>query len=144
MSQHPYVASATTENERFKRLDQMRYAAMRFRVWHIPQVPGKPFYVQCNSIDTAIGVTELLGQYDLFQLANRIKPDYANANGIQYYDHEVEEWFEFEMNDELEDYREAMMSPAVMGLEGVEPTPIPGWKLEPGQAVYVEDWGTDG
>lgn len=136
MSQHPYVAAATTANERFKRQDQLRYAAMRFRVWHIPQVPGKSFEIQCNTLATAIGLMNVLADYDLFQLHNRIKPDYANASGVQYYDHDAKEWFEFEVRDELDDYRGAMISVAGMGLD-VPELPVPGWVLGPEETMKV-------
>lgn len=128
------------DNERYKRLEQLRYAAMRFRVYHIPQVPMKAIRIQCNSLATAMGLVDTLAQYDLFQLHHRVKPDFCNASGIEYYDHADKEWYEFDVRDELEDYREAMMSPAVLGLADAEPTPIPGWHLEPGQAMFVEEW----
>jgi hypothetical protein len=139
---HPTIESSLKFEKRrdreYKLREQMRYAAMRFRVWHIPQVPGKVFHIQCNSLATAIGLTNVLAHYDLFQLANRIKPDYTNANGIEYYDHEDGTWTEFEVEDELEDYREAMMSSAVMLVDGVD-EPIPGWVLEPGEVMRAVD-----
>ena len=137
-SQHPFAAEA--ERLRYKRLEQLRYAAMRFRVYHIPQVPMKAIRVQCNSLATAMGLLDVLAQYDLFQLHHRVKPDYCNASGIEYYDFDTEEWYEFDVRDELEDYREAMKSTAVMGLADAELRPIPGWQLETGQAMYVEEW----
>lgn len=53
------------------------------RVWHIPQVPGKPFHVAVPSIDVAKIVLDALADYDLFQLENNIKPDYANVQGLE-------------------------------------------------------------
>lgn len=65
------------------------------RVWHIPQVPGKPFYVNDVESDLeAIGVISLLAEYDLFQYENKIKPDYASASGLEIY--EGGEWIEWE------------------------------------------------
>lgn len=130
---HPTIESSLTYE---RRQEQMYYAGMRFRVYHVPQVPGKAFRVQCASIDVALALLDVLAQYDLFQLHHRVKPDYCNANGIEYFDYDEGEWYEFDVKDELEDYREAMQSPAVMGLDTAE-VAIPGWVLEPGQAMKV-------
>lgn len=53
------------------------------RVWWVPQVPGKPFYVFVESVEEAAFVLKVLADYDLFQFANDIKPDYCNAGGLQ-------------------------------------------------------------
>lgn len=53
------------------------------RVWHIPQVPMKPFIVECSTLEQAGKVFEALADYDLFQFENNIKPDYSNASGIE-------------------------------------------------------------
>ena len=55
------------------------------RVWHIPQVPMEPFYVAVASIEEGERICEVLADYDLFQYRNKIKPDYANAQGISVY-----------------------------------------------------------
>lgn len=64
----------------------------KFRVWWIPQVPGKPFYAEVPDFKTARLVDETLGRYDIFQYENRIKPDFANAGGIEYWDETEGEW----------------------------------------------------
>ncbi len=56
------------------------------RVWHIPQVPGKPFYVAVASVVEARIVLDALAEYDRFQFENRIKLDYANASGLSVFD----------------------------------------------------------
>lgn len=53
-----------------------------YRVWWIPQIPGKPFYVEVVDLLTAHALTIVLAQYDLFQYDNNIKPDYSNVGGI--------------------------------------------------------------
>lgn len=53
------------------------------RVWWIPQVPGKAFHVPVKSVDEAKLVLATLARYDLFQLENRIKPDFCNAGGLE-------------------------------------------------------------
>lgn len=57
-----------------------------FRVWWIPQVPMQAFYVPVKSVHDAKLILSTLAQYDLFQWHNNIKPDYANAGGLQVYD----------------------------------------------------------
>lgn len=56
------------------------------RVWHIPQVPMQAFHVDVRSADEARKIIETLAKYDLFQLENRIKPDYSNASGLEIFD----------------------------------------------------------
>jgi len=70
------------------------------RVWWIPQVPMKPFYVSVGTTEEAVKILDTLAKYDLFQLANNIKPDYSNAGGLQVkVDGEWEEWEDEEGND---------------------------------------------
>lgn len=73
---------------------------MKLRVWHICQI-GKvdPFYVDVNSVEEAWKILNVLADYDLFQYENRIKPDYSNANGLEYLDEEENEWLEWEDED---------------------------------------------
>lgn len=55
------------------------------RVWHVPQVPCKAFRVEVPNLETAALMVRTLGDYDLFQHENRIKPDYANMTGVEVY-----------------------------------------------------------
>lgn len=55
------------------------------RVWHIPQLPGEPFHVYVDTPQEAQRVLQVLAAYDLFQLKHKIKPDYANAAGLEEY-----------------------------------------------------------
>ena len=74
------------------------------RVWWVPQVPCRPFYVAVASIDEAKLIYRTLGQYDLFQFSNRIKPDYCNAGRLQVFDAgEWVEWSDEETGDDLGD-----------------------------------------
>lgn len=73
------------------------------RVWHIPQVPGKPFYVPVQSPEEAIKVLDILADYDQFQFQNNIKPDYCNASGLEVF--EGGEWVEW-YNEDGEDIDE--------------------------------------
>lgn len=56
---------------------------MKLRVWHIPQVPMKPFIVEVASVEEGVRVMDTLADYDAFQYDNNIKPDYCNANGLE-------------------------------------------------------------
>lgn len=69
----------------------------KFRVWHIPQVPGKPFYIYTDDIREAKKFLDVLSAYDLFQLENKIKPDFTNVNGVQMWDETENEWFDWEL-----------------------------------------------
>lgn len=83
------------------------------RVWHIPQIPSKPFHVPVAGADEALKVIDILSGYDLFQYKNRIKGDYANVNGLECYyatgnDGESPGWCEWrdeETDDDIHEFR---------------------------------------
>lgn len=65
--------------------DELRLAnddQTKFKVWHIPQIPMKPFEVEVASYSEAEKVMNVLADYDLFQYENKVKGDYVNAQGI--------------------------------------------------------------
>ena len=45
------------------------------RVWWIPQIPGKPFYVNVSSVGEGVKSMDVLAKYDAFRLEHNIKPD---------------------------------------------------------------------
>lgn len=67
------------------------------RVWHIPQVPGKPFHVPVIDVAMAMKILDALADYDNFQFQNRIKPDYCNASGLEIFENGA--WVEWESAD---------------------------------------------
>jgi predicted transcriptional regulator len=69
----------------------------QLRVWHIPQVPGKPFYMEVKTISDAKLILDTLAKYDAFEFKNRIKPDYSNVAGLQVFRNG--EWEEWESDD---------------------------------------------
>lgn len=94
---------------------------LKFRVWHVPQVPGEMFTVEVPTYAEAERLKSALADYDLFQYHNNIKPDYCNASGIQIYQHdlteeEVEEmglddrWVDIEDDQDLQDYLDHLRS----------------------------------
>lgn len=76
----------------------------KLRVWWIPQVPGKPFYVPVDSLVEARLLLDTLAKYDQFQFENRIKPDYCNTGGLQSFeDDEWTDWYDDDGN-EIDDF----------------------------------------
>lgn len=75
------------------------------RVWWIPQVPGKPFHVPVQDIAQAKLVLTTLARYDLFQLRENIKGDYANVGGLEVFDADEGwvEWYDDESGDDIND-----------------------------------------
>lgn len=66
----------------------------QLRVWWIPQVPMKAFYVEVKTLTEAALILETLANYDIFQYENKVKPDYSNAGGLEIF--ENGEWNEWE------------------------------------------------
>ncbi|MEE5181151.1 hypothetical protein JDW21_19045 [Bacillus subtilis] len=64
----------------------------RLRVAHIPQVPMKAFHVEVKNLEEAKLLFDVFANYDLFQLENNIKPDYANATFLEEFNEEENEW----------------------------------------------------
>ena len=74
----------------------------KLKVWWIPQVPMKSFFVPVNSLEEARLILDTLAQYDAFQLENNIKPDYSNTGGLLKWDREENEWIDWEDDDGLD------------------------------------------
>lgn len=73
----------------------------KLRVWHVPQIPMKAFYVNVESIEEAIKIIDVLSSYDIFQYENNVKPDFCNMNGLQEWDEKDCEWYEWYSEDGL-------------------------------------------
>ncbi|MCY7948013.1 hypothetical protein P8891_06280 [Bacillus atrophaeus] len=82
----------------------------KLRVAHIPQVPMKAFHIEVKNLEEAKLIFDVLANYDLFQLENNIKPDYANATFLEEFDEEENEWiawFDEEIGtDDIHEYFE--------------------------------------
>lgn len=74
----------------------------KLRVWWVPQVPMKPFYVDVSTLEEGVKITGVLADYDAFQFKNNIKPDYCNAGGIQLLDTDGEwvDWYDEETGED--------------------------------------------
>lgn len=72
----------------------------QLKVWWIPQVPGKAFNVNVATLVEAKLLLNALAEYDLFQLKENIKPDYANAGGLAVFaDGEWGDWYSADADD---------------------------------------------
>ena len=80
----------------------------KLRVWWIPQVPGQPFYVEVETVNEASKIITVLQDYDAFQLAQNIKPDYSNAGGLEVLVEEPNDWEEWYSKTTDEDIHEVM------------------------------------
>ena len=84
--------------------------SIRFRVWHIPQIPMQAFRREVGSFETAHVLEGALAAYDLFEFENRVKPDYANVGGVEFWDDTEGEWSDvdtetsFELKYFIEEY----------------------------------------
>ena len=75
----------------------------KLRVWWIPQVGiNETFYVPVNTPEEGKKLLDTLAAYDAFQLQNKVKPDYCNIGGLQIFDDEDGEWYDW--NIETDDY----------------------------------------
>ena len=54
----------------------------QLKVWWIPQVPMKAFEVKVSSVAEGVKIMDVLADYDNFQYANNVKPDYCGAGGL--------------------------------------------------------------
>lgn len=70
---------------------------MKLRVWHMPQVGVKDctFKVDVKNVDEAVLILNTLWNYDTFQFEKRLKPDYSNVSGLEYWDEDDKEWREY-------------------------------------------------
>lgn len=91
------------------------------RVWHIPQVPGKPFFVPVESPGEAAKILAVLAEYDAFQYEHNIKPDYSNAAGLEVLEEPIEgddgwhEWYDedgFDIDEWAEEHAPDEAGPA--------------------------------
>lgn len=68
------------------------------RVWWVPQIPMQAFYVTVGTVAEGRRLLEVLADYDLFQLEHHVKPDFANAGGLERWD--GEDWEEIDPEED--------------------------------------------
>lgn len=76
----------------------------KLRVYHIPQVPMKAFYIPVQDVAEGKKVMDILSAYDAFQLENRIKPDYCNVNGLEMFDEGEQRWVSWSIETDNDYY----------------------------------------
>lgn len=65
-----------------------------FRVWYIPQVPWTPYRYDVSSVEEWRTVLKAIVWLSQFEYANRIKPDYADAAGLEVFVSTSTYWFD--------------------------------------------------
>jgi hypothetical protein len=71
-------------------------AMKRFKAWYIPQVPMKAFEVEVSTAAEAKAALEMITNFSIFELENKIKPDYFDAGGVMVWDEAEHEWFDID------------------------------------------------
>lgn len=87
-------------------IDSEKKFKQELRVWWIPQVPmSPPFHVPVSSVEEAAKILGVLADYDLYQWHNNIKPDFANAGGLELRvsDDIWEEWHHPDTDEDIND-----------------------------------------
>jgi hypothetical protein len=74
------------------------------RIWWIPQVgmEGEPFYVSVKTPVEGKFILDTLAYYDLYQFEKNVKPDYANAGGLEILEDGLDgglEWCDWQSSD---------------------------------------------
>lgn len=87
------------KNQNEKQIKQVQPKEGALRVWWIPQIPMAPFYVNVETIKEAKLLLNVLADYDAFQYAHKVKPDYSNVGGLQVLeDGEWSDWYDADGN----------------------------------------------
>lgn len=86
----------------------------KLRVWWIAQLGiDKSFYVPVENETEGKKILDILAAYDGYQLEQKVKGDYCNTGGLQYFNEESQEWCEWFLEtendyfDDLDDYCES-------------------------------------
>lgn len=74
----------------------------KFRMWYIPQVPmDDPFIREYDTAADAEAALDLISVYSYYEYLNRVKPDYADAGGVEQWDEDADEWWAYEPEADL-------------------------------------------
>ena len=74
---------------------------MKYRIYYIHNMPGKPFIYEVESPKVGLLVLDALYNTMLDLFDRHVIPDYANVGGVEYFDEHFQEWHEW---DEDADY----------------------------------------
>lgn len=71
-----------------------------FQIWWIPRIPGKPFTKRVSTPEEGKLLLDVLAEYDLFLLENRLREDFAVVGGLSVYEDngnpEDPSWYDYE------------------------------------------------
>lgn len=87
---------------------ETKVAPIEVEFWWVPQVPMKAFTRAVPTVSHGRMLEEAFALYDLFQLENRVKPDFCNAGGTRFRHVELTEgeWWDVpDDEDELDDIK---------------------------------------
>ena len=83
----------------------------KLRVWWIPQIGvNEIFCVPVNTPEEGKKLLDTLTAYDAFQVQNNVKSDCFHAGGLQMFDEEDEDWYDWNVEtdnyfyDDLDEY----------------------------------------
>lgn len=82
----------------------MKNVSNKLRVAHMPQVPGKSFYIHVENELEAAKIIAILAQQHLWLYNNNYIPDFSNMISVEMFNEETQEWENY-CNEE-EDYAE--------------------------------------
>lgn len=72
---------------------------MMYRIWYVPQIPCESFKREYSSVEECLETLELLTDFSRFEYENKIKPDYSEMFGMEYWcddDQCEEDWCEID------------------------------------------------
>lgn len=80
----------------------------KLQVWWVPQIPMKSFTVEVATVSEGVKILNVLGEYDMFQYENNVRPDYCNAGGLQQWEENSDgegnpgwcDWYDEETGDD--------------------------------------------
>lgn len=78
---------------------------MLLRVWWIPQVPMPAFRREVRDLIEAKVLLDTLAAYDIFQYEHELKSNYCNVGGLEMFDPEDEDWYEWSHPETGEDIK---------------------------------------
>lgn len=73
------------------------------RIWYVPQVPMKAFTEPVETVAEGNRLLDVIYRLALFELENRVKPDYSNMGGVARWETDGEGGFDWYDVDEEED-----------------------------------------
>lgn len=74
------------------------FTPMNFKIWYNHQVPGPSFEREVPSPEVGLQILDAIYDVALYQFANNMIPDYANAGGVVYLD-EDGNWSDYDPED---------------------------------------------